>query len=202
MKILLVYLQPKDIPEVLEPLREIQCDKLFLRYIQYPDVYRVAHKFIKDHSEYTHIFWLQNDIILTLKDFENCIWKLLKNNLRILGLSMNVDLENPNQMAYTMKHFPYKTKNNIQWAKKGEHEGIIEVFHNGGPFLIERSLFLYIPLHGWGKTGYNADIVHGIEFWQSHTKYYLDSEANLKHLRGIGVMQVNKKMPQAELIRV
>jgi len=105
MKILLVYLQPKDIIEVLEPLKEIECDKLFLRYIPYPDVYRVAFNFIKEHSEYTHIFWLQNDIILTKNDFENCCEIFFRNNFRILGLSMNVDLKNPNLMAYTTKHF-------------------------------------------------------------------------------------------------
>jgi len=110
LKILLIYLQPKDLDEVLEPLKEIECDKLFLRYIPYPIVYQIALDFIRKHIEYTHIFWLQNDIILTKKDFENCIWKLVKNNLRILGLSMNVDLKNPNLMAYTTEHFKYEHK--------------------------------------------------------------------------------------------
>jgi len=58
MKILLVYLQPKDIPEVLEPLDDIFCDKLYLKYFPYPDVYFEALDFIKLHREYTHIFRL------------------------------------------------------------------------------------------------------------------------------------------------
>jgi len=203
MKILLVYLQPKDLPEVLEPLADIFCDKLFLRYFRYPRVYEVANDFIKLHSEYTHIFWLQNDIVLNPIDFESCIQKLIQYDFAILGLSMNVDLlEHRDKLAYTVKPFNTKTYEDFKWAKKGEHIGIIKVFHNGGPFLIERNLYLKFPLIGEEITGFNADIVLGKQLWDNSINYYLDSEANLNHLRHVGKMQVNLKRPHTEFIRV
>jgi len=203
LKILLVYLQPKDLPEVLEPLNDIFCDKLFLRYFRYPRVYKVANDFIKLHSEYSHIFWLQNDIVLNPINFESCIQKSIHYNFSILGLSMNVDLDEfRNKLAYTVNPFDTKTYDNFKWAKKGEHEGIIKVFHNGGPFLIKRDLYLKFPVIGEDVTGFNADIVLGKQLWDDSINYYLDSEANLKHLRFTGKMQVNLKRPHTEFTRV
>jgi len=205
MKILLVYLQPKDLPEVLEPLKEIFCDKLYLKYMKYPDVYFAAYDFIRLHKEYSHIFWLQNDIVLTPQAFGLCIKKLIDNEFIILGLSMNVGLAGNQKSlsAYTTEPFDIlHDRKKIEWAKKGEHIGIIEVFHNGGPFLIERKLFLQFPLHGDLETGFNADMHQGSELWHCNINYPLDSEADLKHLRYVGKMQVNLKKPHTEYIRI
>lgn len=204
MKILLVYLQPKDIPQILEPLKRIPCDKLYLKYIPYPFVYRAAYNFIQAHSEYTHIFWLQNDIMLSLEQFEACIKKLIENNLSLLGLSMNVDgsRDGRNLLAFTTKPFDIQKKKKIDWAKRGEYSGLIKVFHNGGPFLIERMLYLHYPLHGDTKTGFNADIYHGLELNWDNIEYYLDSKANLNHLRYIEKMQVGRKQAITEFVRL
>ena len=202
MKILLVYLQPKDIPEVLEPLKEIPCDKLYLKYIKYPDVYHVANDFILNHSEYTHIFWLQNDIILTKKDFAKAKSRLLNYNLDILGLSMNVDMSGGRyKCAYTIEPFEIHKIKKIHWALFGQYHGLKNVFHNGGPFLINRKLYLRFVLHGDEKTGFNADMNQGFELWRENIPYPLDTNINLLHLRYIGIMQVGKKEPCTELIR-
>jgi len=202
MKILLVYLQPKDIPKVLEPLKDIFCDKLYLKYFPYPDVYFEALDFIKRHTEYTHIFWLQNDIILNPSDFDNALRKINAN--QILGLSMNVGLSGNQKFydAYTIEPFEINKHKKIEWAKKGQYKGIKNVFHNGGPFLIERKLYLEFPLHGDLKTGFNADMYMGFELWRANIPYPLDTEANLKHLRYVGKMQVNLKRPHTEYIRI
>ena len=205
MKILLVYLQPKDIPEVLEPLEDIFCDKLYLKYIPYPDVYFQAYDFIKLHSEYTHIFWLQNDIVLTPLAFGLCVAKFKVNNLKLLGLSMNVGLSGNEKFydAYTIEPFAlHYNHTSIEWAKKGQYKGIKNVFHNGGPFLIERKLYLKFPLHGEVGTGFNADMHFGFELWRENILYPIDTEANLKHLRYVGKMQVNLKTPHTEFIRI
>ncbi len=202
MSILLVYIQPKDIPEVLEPLKEIPCDKLYLKYIKYPDVYHVAKDFILNHSEYTHIFWLQNDIILTKKDFAKAKSRLLNYNLDILGLSMNVDMSGGRyKCAYTIEPFEIHKIKKIHWALFGQYHGLKNVFHNGGPFLINRKLYLRFVLHGDEKTGFNADMNQGFELWRENIPYPLDTNINLLHLRYIGIMQVGKKEPCTELIR-
>jgi len=204
MKILLVYLQPKDIQEVLEPLDDIFCDKLYLKYIKYPDVYEIANDFIKRHSEYTHIFWLQNDIVLNPSDFESCVQKLIHYDFQLLGLSMNVDLSGLGKhlKAFTIEPFEIHNYKRVEWARAYQYKGIVNVFHNGGPFLIERTLYLKFPLHGDKVTGFNADMHFGLELWGENIKYPLDTKANLKHLRYVGKMQVNLKRPHTEYIRV
>jgi len=197
MKILLVYLQPKDIPEVLEPLKDIFVDKIYLKYMKYPEVYEVALKFIKNHTEYTHIFWLQNDIVLNNSDFEKAVTRIHENN--ILGLSMFVEMENFKDMAYTIEPFKI-TEQKYEWAIHGT-KGIIQVFHNGGPFICKREFYLKYPLTG-DFQGYNADYYHGFEMWRNNEPYYLISDANLSHLRFKGEMQVHKKTPHLEFIRI
>jgi len=203
MKILLVYLQPKDIPEVLEPLKEIPCDKLYLKYYPYPSVYQEAFLFIQRHSEYTHILWLQNDIVLTKKDFAKAKSQLLNSNLDLIGLSMNVDMSGGRyKCAYTIEPFGiHYNHQSFEWALFGQYHGLKNVFHNGGPFLILRKLYLRFPLHGDKGTGFNADLHMGFELWRENIPYPLDTNINLLHLRYIGVMQVGTKEPITEYIR-
>lgn len=201
MNVLLIYLQPKCIKEVLEPLSKIPVDKLYLKYYPYPDVYKLAYNFIRDHPEYTHIFWLQNDIVLTSEHFNQILYKYGTNpDIQVLGVAMNVDLqENKHKLAFSTA--PISPKNlNIDWPINGFFDGIIEVFHNGGPFLINREIFMVFPLRG-DKRGYNADIYHGIELWEAGIPYYLDTDITLKHLRYYGEMLVNKKEPEMEFVR-
>jgi len=202
LKILLVYLQPKDIPEVLEPLKEIPSDKLYLKYYPYPLVYHEALVFIQRHSEYTHILWLQNDIVLTKKDFAKAKSQLLNYNLDLIGLSMNVDMSGGRyKCAYTIEPFKIHKTKKIEWALFGQYHGIKNVFHNGGPFLIDRKLYLRFPLHGDETTGFNADMNMGLELWRENIPYPLDTNINLLHLRYIGLMQVGNKEPITEYIR-
>lgn len=48
IKPLLVYLQAGDYPEVLEPLKDIPCDKLILKYMAYPWPHDLAREFFRD----------------------------------------------------------------------------------------------------------------------------------------------------------
>lgn len=201
-KILLVYLQPKDIKEVLEPLKEIPCDKLYLKYTPYPVVYQLAYDFIRDHPEYTHIFWLQNDIILNKQVFAAICYEFASlPDIDILGVSMNVDLgENRNRCAFTTA--PISRKNlKIDWPIRGFFEGIIKVYHNGGPFLIKRPLYMIFPLRGEERTGINADVLHGEALWNEKIPYYLDTRIHLKHLRYQGEMMIHKKESALEFVR-
>ena len=94
MKILLVYLQPKDgLTKVSKHLYDMGVDVLKLKYYPYPLVYQIARKTIESHPEYTHIVWLQNDIVLKKKDFIKLVNRYHSTGEpEILGASMNVDL--------------------------------------------------------------------------------------------------------------
>lgn len=198
-----MYLQPKNLPEVLEPLSKIPVDKLYLRYFPYPVVYQLAYDFIRDHPEYTHIFWLQNDIILHNEDFVKMCYTLGSNpDFDILGCTMNVDLDkHDHNLAFTTTPFDITSKKEIDWPVRGFYQGMVKVFHNGGPFLIKRELYLIFPLRGEKKTGLNADIYFGKSLYDEGIPYFVDTGIELKHLRYKGEMLVNRKEPQMEFKR-
>lgn len=199
MNPLLVYLKPKDgLFEVDEAINDIPCDKLRLCYFPYPQVYRIAYDFIASKPEYTHIIWIQNDIVFTKNDyFDLC---RAAGSYPIIGISMNVDdsPEGSQLCAFTEKPFYFDEvngfiKTRIPYSKR--KKGIIKVFHNGGPFISTRKFYLEHPLKGFGKHGYNADLAHGCELHQSGYIYYLNADIHVKHLRYQGDMMVGRKKP-------
>ena len=201
MKILLIHLKPKDgLYEVDEALAKIKCDRLTLKYFPYPHPYKIALATIKEHKEYSHIVWVQNDIILTKEVFDKLVLQIESKKLSILGASMNVDLspDGKEKCAYTTKPFEgFKPP----YVKLGDNMGIIKVFHNGGVFIATREFYIKFPLKGNGKSGYNADIVQGREIYDAGENYYLDTSLNLLHLRFMGTMEVNRKPPGIEFVR-
>lgn len=206
MNVLIVYLQPKDgLEKIREELRKIPCDKIILKYFPYPDVYRIALQAIRANTKYSHILWLQNDILLTKEDYFKMCESLNTSGGAILGASMNVDLS-PKGLelcAFTDEPFIFSERGGFilddpPYVKKGKHNGIITVFHNGGPFICSREFYLKYPLKGFENTGYNADLCHGIELASNEIKYFLDTNINLKHFRYAGKMMVGRKEPKIE----
>jgi len=201
MKPLLVYLKPKDnIPQVEEAVKDITCDKLILKYFPYPEVYRTAHRMISQLKEYTHIIWLQNDIVLNYLDYARLCHRIQQYNFDILGCAMNVDLspEGMNLLAYTKEPFLFDEKRGFidkdpPYVKRGTDKGTIPIFHNGGVFICKRDFYLKYPLKGFPNTGYNADLCHGIELNANNELYLLDSDITLLHLRYKGDMMVGRK---------
>ena len=201
MKILLIYLKPKDgLEKVDEELAKIKCDKLILKYFPYPDVYRIALRTIIEHSEYSHLFWLQNDIVLTKEIYERMALEIAQREIPILGASMNVDLSPFGKTKCAFTTVPFEG-NKPPYVTIGENMGLIKVFHNGGVFIAKREFFIRFPLKGMGKAGYNADILQGREIWESEFDYYLNADIHLTHLRFMGSMQVGIKEPEIEFIK-
>ena len=198
MNVLLIYLQPKDIPEVLDELKKIPVDQVHLKYFPYPEVYKIAMNIIKKYPRYDFIFWLQNDIVLNKEYFFQMCEDIKTNNFDILGCSMNVDLTSKGfeKCAYTMEK--YHNEKDPPYVDLGDHTGIISVFHNGGPFICKREILINQPLRGSDKGGYNADYYHGLDLDKAGIPYFLDADIQLKHLRYVGVMQVGKKQKETK----
>jgi len=183
-----------------EELAKIKCDKLVLKYFRYPDPYRIALRTIIEHSEYSHLFWLQNDIILTKTAFEKMALEIESRELPILGASINVDLSAFGKTKCAFTTVPFEGTN-PPYTDKGVNKGTIKVFHNGGVFIAKREFYIKFPLKGMGKAGYNADILQGREIWESEFDYYLNADIHLTHLRFMGSMQVGIKEPEIEFIK-
>lgn len=196
MKPVIIYLKPKDgVLQVEEALKEIDCPKLFLKYIPYPAVYKIALDWIKGHPEFDYIIWVQNDIVFNKAAFEHLTKGIESSRVEILGLAMNVDLtpKGLDLLAYTTKPFSLEKPVNPEYTKRGTHKGIIRVFHNGGVFICKRDFYLQFPLKGVGRDGFNADALHGTEIRELNQSYWLDSSYILQHRRYEGSMQVHKK---------
>jgi len=204
MKLLIVYLQAcDDLPEVFEALDKINHDILKLKYFPYPDVYRIIHRTIVQHPEYTHIIWLQNDIILNKEDVEKLIKGIESSRVAILGAVMNVDLtpSGLDLLAYTTEPFVHTISRPPPFVKKGKHNGKIRCFHNGGVFICTREFYLDFPIMGHFKTGYNADIAQGRKIWMAGFDYLVDNRIILKHLRYKGTIKVGKLPPEVQFVK-
>ena len=200
---MIIYLQPKDgLDKIKEELLKIPCDKLILKYIKYPEVYRIAQKTIESHPEYDSIIWVQNDIIFTVNDYEKLCKSFKVWKLDILGCSMNVDLsvDGLDLCAFTVDKFTVSPGMSIPWVKLNQFAGLVKVFHNGSVFIARREFLMAFPLTGIGKAGYNADIKHGTEIAAAGINYYVDTSIRLKHLRYQGINKVGKKLPGIEFI--
>jgi len=203
MNPLIIYLQPKDIPEVLEPLKDIPCDKAYLKYFPYPHVYAAAAYVISSHPEYDFIIWLQNDIVFTRKDYDKLCISMFDNDFDILGASMNVDLsfEGWEKCAFCVEDVDYSSRLNMPYADRGDQDGIIKVTHNGGVFICKREILIKHPLTGKLPGGFNADLIFGIELRGANIQYFLNSDIHLMHLRHCGDLQVNKKQASIEFVK-
>ena len=190
-----MYLQPKDIPEVLNPLNEIKESKLFLKYMPYPDVYRVAMAQIELHPEFDVIFWHQNDTIITNELFQQMKKDFIESKLDFLAFNCNVDLTDYGMShgAYSMREVSTPHYGNIDWVPMGEHKGIIEVQHSGCPFMISRKLLLQCPLKGEPITGINADVIHCLDLKSMGVPVMLHADYRILHLRYRGEMLVGHR---------
>lgn len=180
--------------EVLEPLSKIPYPKLFLKYIPYPAVYKIAQSQIELHPEFDYIFWHQNDMIITKEMFERMKQDFIDSKLDYMAFSMNVDLseEGKKQATYTQYEPELRHNFKIRWEPK-QNKGIIQAVHSGGPFFIKRTLLLEIPLIGEPITGINADILHCKALREKGIKIMVNTKYDILHLRYMGIMQVGRK---------
>jgi hypothetical protein len=64
---------PRDIPEFLEATAKIECDKLWLKYYNEDDAYRMAREWFLKNEQYTHLVILPDDLIITQSNFDTLL---------------------------------------------------------------------------------------------------------------------------------
>lgn len=70
VKPLLGFASPRDIPEVLNGLDTIECDKLVLKYTHTNRTYKIFRNFFLDHPEYTHLIIHPDDLVVDNTHFQ------------------------------------------------------------------------------------------------------------------------------------
>ena len=211
---LYVYLQPKIIPHVLEPLKEIPCDKLYIRYYPYPEPHRIARKFFLEHPEYTHLIIHPNDIIITKADYLKLLDDLQRYPfLEVISGVMNVDLEDNKDHLAACFNLPLLNYNDRRyyWIPREHVKGIQRVRHVGFSLTaISRKVIEELKDEN-GRPGFDGvdpktESIDGADVWFSNCCYhagipiYIDCDIFLVHERYVGEMQVGKKEPHIEFI--
>lgn len=171
---LLVFPQPRDIPEFLEMMYKSNVgskyDRLIAKYEYRHLIYHKTRKIFLERPEYTHYVWGIDDIIFTDKTLDKLIEdynKYLGHDDEILVADMNIDMTNFTNRAFvTYKHdpppvddWPLKWKHykfahvddqEVLNAKK-RNQGIIPVSWSGLQLAI-------IPRHVIEHTTFNNDL--------------------------------------------
>lgn len=214
---LICYLRPKDIPEVLDNLKEIPCDKLYINYYAYPFPHRAARDYFLAHEEYTHLCIVTNDLVVTLKNYRKMIDNVYNYPfLDVLCGVCNVDQDQESEYWNICPDLPPLGSMDYHWYKSSLRDylkgAIIRVAFAGFPFMcvarhVIQGLMLRPGRPGYdgcdlfGKDGFAADNWFCHALWDIHVPIYCDTSIEMEHLRYQYEMQVGKKEPNCELHR-
>jgi len=142
-----------DYPEIKKELKKIPCDKFFVNYMNYPLPHELARRFFLDREEYTHLIIQAHDVKATVKNYNQLIEEIKRNDFDILAAVCNVERPG-NPKFYSMNicaKLPTldKTKRYYQWIPFGAVHGLIKVEFQGNAFtIISRRIIQRTDLDG------------------------------------------------------
>ena len=215
IKPLIAYWRPKDIPEVLQALQEIPCDKIYCNYMPYPYNYTISRDFFLSNPEYTHYVALPNDLIPTKEIFRELIDHIKQQDYPIISGVCNVDTKKYKDKINITANLPMLNYNDRRyyWISKNRYPNrLVKVPWAGFPFMfirrdiVEKIPFAKVPFETherpvWEeKGGFGGDLAFA---WSCH--YYkipimVDTSLMMRHLRFHGENLVGKKPPSIEVV--
>ena len=191
----------KDLPEVLDPLKEIPCDKYYVNYYTAKQAFKFARDFFLNNEEYTHLIVQTVDMIATKEGFE----ALMKHdqNYDIISGVMNVDLtDNKNNLAITDGIPSENPKGRIfNWVARKDYSELIQVDWIGFSFTrISRKVVKDLPFRE-DSSGYSQDVTFAIDCKNKNIPIYADTSFFFKHLRYKGELMVGKKEKSCRFVK-
>lgn len=192
MKPVLIYFNPKDIPEVIEEFDKIKSiDKILFSFFPYPKVIHKAKGWLLNHPEYTHVMIASNDIVVT----EENIKKMLQTAKDYPVISGVMNVEN-NDYRYFNVCFELPVKNinyrDYKWIKKRDY-GIVQILHSGfGLMCVKRDIILKDGFWGTEKQ-ISMDLNFSWHCYYNNIDIFCDTENIMKHLRGVGEFKLDKE---------
>jgi len=219
IELLLCYLQPKDLPEVLIPMSKIPYDRLYLRYMESDDAFKLMRKkVLEQYKDYTHIVIVTNDVIVEPKHME-MLERTIRQNLHYPVISgvFNLDLTPYGQSVWNItfnRAHEDQDKREYHWIKKSDfpkdepgYVNLLQVKFAGFPLMaIRRDVFEEIPIRGDGEVNRRPDIqqAHDLCFCNDLSDAGIPIMANIDidmiHLRYQGEMLVGIKKPEVEFV--
>lgn len=205
---LYVYMQPKELPTVLQNLKRIDfLDRLIFKYHPYP-TYTLAREYFLDNPEYTHLILHPNDIVVTRTDVMRLIDDIKKYEYDNITGVTNVDL------STYFKHWAFcqdlpaieHDKRIFAWAPMDGELGIRQVKHSGFQlFSMSRRVLKKFDIAGDElyldnvPPGFSTDVVWSHQMAKAGIPIYADTRINMLHLRYEGEMLVGKYPKQVLL---
>jgi hypothetical protein len=80
---------PRDIPDVLEAMRKIECDKIWAKYYNEYDAYQHIRNFFLKYTKYTHLVIIPDDLVVTPLHFGWLRFKSYSCNYPVLSGTCN-----------------------------------------------------------------------------------------------------------------
>ncbi len=221
MKPIIFFANAYDCIPSIEALKEIPCDQLHIEYYPYPQNYIEVEKFLNTHIEYTHIFYIAPDVVLTLAAWNHLMEYVEKNNPDVYGPCCNVDTNShKDDLACCLKLPDIKYENRrYRWVKESHRQHylnnnmpVIEVKFNANLCIIKREIKDKIPYMALPyltderpihekKGGFACDLAFNHFCESLNVKRLVDFRVKLQHLRYAGPLQVGKKEPKLTFIR-
>lgn len=218
IKPLLVYWRPKDIQPVLDGLKEIPCDQLWLNYMPYPYNYEMSISFFKANPEYTHLICHPNDLVPTREVYDKLINHILEKDYDVISGCCNVDTTKYKDYLNFTGNLPdlkYE-KRVYQWISKNRYPNmVLKVPWAGFPFMfIKREIVEKVPFPPvcvkdtdgerpiWeSKGGFGGDLCWAHNLDANGIEQYVDTSCQMEHLRYYGEMLVGVKPPSVQFFK-
>jgi hypothetical protein len=199
VKVLLVILKFRELPQFREAVKDLKIDKLWIKWygqITKPDAYSVAREEFLKRTEYTHLLLLTDDVIIQQKDIDQLIQDYEDTGCDVISGWFNNDLtthaddtnfsytlppDPPSNGSYEGYHFE-KIKKVEQWQSVIPGAWRLEVLHQGTALsLISRKIIEEVPFRN--SQGCCIDSCLSLDLAEKGIKQYVDLRVRTLHLK-------------------
>jgi len=190
---LLVILQYRKIPPVLESIYDLKIDKLWIKWygqITKPNAYDVARDEFLKREEYTHFLLLTDDVIIQQKNIDQLIADVETGGYDVISGWFNNDLtthSDDTNFAFNPPPDPpaqgtYEGYNFEKIKSIGLRSDIIQVIHQGTALtLISRKIIEEVPFRN--SQGCCIDSCLSLDLAAKGIKQYVDLRVRCLHLK-------------------
>ncbi len=200
MKVLLVILKFRELPQFREAVKDLKIDKLWVKWygqITKPDAYTIARQEFLKRTEYTHFLLLTDDVIVFQKDIDRLIKDMEEvKDMDVISGWFNNDLTTHADDTNFSDILPpdppcngsYEGYNFIKIKKVEEWQSVVpgawrlEVLHQGTALtLLSRKIIEEIPFRN--SQGCCIDSCLSLDLAAKGIKQFVDLRVRCLHLK-------------------
>ena len=214
IKPLLVILQYRNIPPVLESIKDLEIDKLWIKWygqLTTPDSYSVARKEFLKREEYTHFLLLTDDVIVQQIDIDLLVADAEIRQYDVISGWFNNDLtthEADTNFSFSLPYDPpsdgsyeaYKFEKITYEYMFPRKDPIVQVLHQGTALsIISRKIIEEVSFRN--SNGCCIDACLSLDLAAKGIKQYVDLRVRCLHLKVNEVMawrisEVTQHLPE------